>query len=147
MIRKSGWSEILSAEIEAAFGRPFCHANHDCCRFAAGVVRAITGTDLMRGFRQYRSPASASRTLRTKGRGTLLKTVIGVMARYKAQQIPPAFARRGDIVYALCAAPGGGKQPAIGICVGRQAAFASDGLAFVPMGEIKRAWAIGWRRE
>ncbi len=142
MKRKSGWEAVLSNEIEAAMMRPFSWGSHDCCMFACRVVKALTGTDPGRGLRGYRSAASASRMLRAKGKGTLLKTLISVMARHGCKQIHPNFARRGDVVFAIVPAETG-TGPAAGICIGRQAAFAADGLALIAMSEVKRAWRCG----
>lgn len=137
--RKTGWPEILAAEIEAASHKPFKYGSHDCCMFAAHIVKAMTGTDFARGLRGYRSAASAQRMLNNKGYKTLPVALYRLMRKQGCKQIPPAMARRGDVVLGTDE----NDAPAVGICVGGQAVFASDGIALLPMTEIKKAYRCG----
>lgn len=126
--RKSAWPEILAAELESASDRPFKYGSHDCCMFAARVVKAMTGTDFARGLRGYKSAASAQRMLNEKGYGTLKKTLYYLMRKQQCKKIPVAQARRGDVMLGIDK----DGNPALGICVGADTAFASDGIAYIP---------------
>ena len=143
MKRKTEWPEILIAEIEAARERPFSFGRHDCCIFAANIVRAMTGVDLMKGLRRYRSAASAARIMRRAGHERLVAMITSVMREHGCTSVRPSLARRGDVVMAKVSIDGGATEWAAGICVGREAVFASDGLVFLTMSEIERAWRCG----
>lgn len=138
--RKSNWPEILSEELDKADKRPFEFGKHDCCLFAANILKAMTGNDFACGLRNYRSAAGSIRMLQTKGAGTLSKTMTVIMRERKCKSIPPAQARRGDLVMAV---PSETDELAVGICVGTHAAFATDGVSYLPMAEVKRAWRCG----
>jgi len=98
---------------------------------------------LMKGLRRYRSAASAARLMRRNGHERLLAMITSVMREYGCASVRPSLARRGDVVMAKVSVDGGATEWAAGICVGREAAFASDGLVFLTMSEIERAWRCG----
>ncbi len=132
--------EILAREIDAAAKRLFkWGSKHDCCMMAAGVVLAMTGIDLARGLRGYGTAKGAYRVLRQRGAGNLSKTLTVVTRRGGFKPVNPNFAQRGDLVMARIMTEDG-PQDAAGICLGAEAAFASDGLEFLPMAKVKRAW-------
>ncbi|MFQ5535576.1 MAG: hypothetical protein ACE5EM_12670 [Sphingomonadales bacterium] len=134
-MRKSDWPELLAREVEAAAERPFCWGKHDCCLFAANIVKAMTGDDPAKAFRgRYRTEFGARRALKRYGSGTLYHTLRSLFGN----PIPPARAWRGDLVYMVTE-----NGPSAGVCLGAIAAFASDGLAFVPMSETAKAWRVG----
>lgn len=143
MKRRSNWPEALNDELDAAAKRSFGYGTpHDCCRFPNGVIRAMTGTDLMRGWRKYTTLDEAQELLGKQGQGSLVKTVISVLKFAGYKQISPAMAQRGDPVMAMVETVEG-KAYVGGICIGAKAAFASDGLVYLPMAEVKRAWRYG----
>lgn len=135
MPRKPDWERALAAAIEAARRKRFAWGRHDCCLFAADLILAMTGDDPAAHFRGcYDSAVSAHLALRRYGAGSLLATL---EARF-GQSKPPARAMRGDLVYARD--PGSG--PSCGICLGRLAVFAGDGISFVPTNSVLYAWSI-----
>lgn len=139
MKRKPDWPQIVAREIEAAFRQPFSYGRHDCCLFAANVALAMTGVDLAKGLRgRYRSAAGAEKVLG----GPLYRFISALMKRHGCRRVSGPLVQCGDIVYGRM--PGeDGDIPALGVCIGRLAAFVSDGLTFVPMSAIKCGWAIG----
>ena len=151
IIRKDNWPEILMEEIDRARKRPFKFGLHDCCMFTARTFKTYTGVDLARKLRGYKTAAGATRMLKKKGKGTLLRTMEGVMKDHGCPKVKPALLRRGDVCMAkveiasdLQRQPRGGKiEWAVGICVGSHAAFASDGVVFIPMSDVKRGWRCG----
>ncbi len=142
MKRYSNWPEILLREIRAAQGRPFQYGQHDCLMWPAVVIRAMTGKDLARGMRGYRTREGAARVLREKGAGTLTKTLDAIMKANGCERVTAPFCRRGDLVVALLKTEGR-KERVGGICCGSNAAFASDGLVYMPMTDVIRGWRIG----
>lgn len=124
------WEARLGAYIEAVAGLDHAYGQHDCGLFCAGAVEAMTGVDPAVQFRGgYDDAKSAAKVLRDKGAGTLAKTVAGMF-----DEVPPAFAHRGDIVW---------NGEAIGICIGSVALFVSDGgLTRIDRGQWKAAYRV-----
>ena len=142
MKRFSNWPETLLAEVKAARGRPFKYGSHDCLMWQAAVIRAMTGVDLARGMRGYRTREGAAAVLREKGEGTVTKTLDAIMKKHGCARIPASMCGRGDAVVALIKTDGG-KERVGGICLGAVAAFASDGIIYISMADVIRGWKIG----
>lgn len=138
-MRVENWPQVLLAEIEKAESKPFSwggrNGGHDCCLFAADVVKALTGTDYAAPFRgRYTTERGAKRALTIYGAGTIPATLEKILG--PAQ--PPLMARRGDVVVANT--PLG---PAAGICLGTVAAFAGpSGLSRLPLSACTACWRI-----
>lgn len=81
--------EALLALLETYAFRPFSWRDHCCVRFAAGVVKAQTGKDTIKGMRW----GSA------RGAAKLIAELGGLEAAIDARlpRIAPAMAQRGDI--------------------------------------------------
>lgn len=129
--RVRGWEERLQAEVSAAISRPFQWHEHDCCRFAARCVYAITGVDAFAAFeRTYATGLQAARVLRRRG------GIAGVCDSVLGERRPPRVARRGDVVLAA--------QGALAVCVGSKAvAPGRYGLRDVAMCEWTISWKVG----
>lgn len=129
-MRAVDWEDQLNACIEAWQGRAFAWGAADCCTWAAAAVEAQTGIDLMAEFRgAYKSKTGAARALRDIGAGTLVETMDA-----KLERIPPAWAKRGDVVMI---------DGNLGICNGRDALMiGDDGLERLPMGAATAAWGL-----
>lgn len=143
MKRYSNWPEILLDEVRSAREKPFKYGSHDCLMWPARVIKAYTGTDLARGMRGYKDREGAAKVLREKGAGTLTKTLDSIMKAHDCARIPASMCRRGDLVIALLQTDGNKKERVGGICIGAEAAFASDGIQLIPMTNIIRGWRIG----
>lgn len=142
MTRLPDWETRLWAGIEAARRRPFVWGGHDCCMFACDLLSAMTGVDPGAAFRgTYSDKAGAKAVLKRLYRGGLERTISAIAGEVAAPEISPRLARRGDCCF-LWIENGG---PAMGVCVGAQAAVAalSGGVAFLPMRQVLRAWRVG----
>lgn len=131
-MRLEGWEARLAEEIEAARSRPFRWGQHDCATWAADVRRALTGEDLAAGWRgKYRDARGAKRAIRATGAHDLVEAV----TRAIGSPLPSVLmAGRGDVVT---------DGAALGICLGRDAAFLSlSGLAFRPLATCLHGWSI-----
>ena len=93
LARLPDWRSRLGAYLAGKRTSPFVYGEHDCARFAAGAVEAVTGSDpsAALGIR-YTTPAGGRRALRARG---YYDPVAVVRARFA--EIPVAFARAGDI--------------------------------------------------
>ncbi|WP_138995712.1 DUF6950 family protein [Sphingomonas sp. PAMC 26621] len=105
MYRLPDWETRLAAYLEPLRALPFAWGQHDCCTFAAGAVKAMTGTDPMPEFRgHYTTPRGSARALRRFGAGTLPATL-----NNKFETVDPSLAHRGDIIMS---------DGLLGICLG-----------------------------
>ena len=136
IVRRTDWLVAMNDALAAIKTRKFNWASWNCCHFVDAVVLAMAGTAPLGEYRDaFIDEASAWAVLNERD-GNLraaCKRVFGGC-------IKAPFAMRGDVVLAR-----GGM--AIGICIGRVAAFASDdGVALVrrPMSEISHAFPLGW---
>lgn len=66
-MRYPDWQMRLTAYLHETAQRPYQPGLHDCALFAAGAVQVMTGTDLARGFRGYRTLAGGIKRLRQRG--------------------------------------------------------------------------------
>lgn len=135
-MRRADWPEILAALLARARAAEFAWGEHDCCLFAADVVRAITGRDPAAAFRgRYRTRRGAQLALKRYGRGTLLATVTAILG----EPVPPLLARRGDVLYM-----DGPQGPAMGVCSGPRVMFPTRprGLVAVHPLSCSHAWRI-----
>jgi hypothetical protein len=130
-MRLPDWEQRLAAYIAGAHGAAFAWGKHDCVRFAAGAVEAVTGERLLPRV-QYRSQAGAYRALKELGFASVAEAV----------PLPPvalAFAARGDVV---------AREDSLGVAVGRDALFVGEeggepGLVRFPVLTCDRAWKVG----
>lgn len=137
--RHPQWETRLLALIEKNRGRAYAYGRWDCLMMPAAVVKAVTGKDHGRGHRgQYRSPASASRYLRSLGFDSPAALLDSLFVAK-----PIGFAQRGDIV--LCKTDSGDNP---GVCMGGHALVVgqqgeAEGLVRVPRELWLKAWAVG----
>lgn len=134
-VRLEGWELRLSAVIEAARARPFAWGRHDCALWAAEIVEALTGCQVMTDWRgRYGNGRGARRYLRALGFADI---EAAVSARLGAPLASVWLAMRGDIVLA----PDG---HGLGVCAGREALFLapSGGLTALPLGLCQMAWSL-----
>lgn len=138
--RKPDWQARLISYIGAQAGRPYAEGDWDCALFAAGAVRAMTGRDLARGWRGYRSIAEGLAALRAAG----LRDHVALAAKHlpeirTTEGAPwPAGACPGDL--AVVPVPEG---EALGIVQGPKIYLLSAaGLVTVPLTSATRAFRI-----
>lgn len=130
-MRRENWLARLWAEIEAAETRPFSWGDHDCCKFAARCVEAVTGVAI--GLPWTDKP-SALRFLAAEG-----GIEAGVTARF-GEPVRWARAMRGD----LCLVPTPDGIGSLGVCMGPTIACVSEsgGLTYVPLDQATACWRI-----
>lgn len=130
-MRRPDWPQRLDAYIESRLTAWFQWGDHDCCRFAAGAVEAMTGDDRMAGY-TYTDERAALRLIRDAG------SLDALVVRALGEPIPPAFAQRGDVVIADL-----DHGPTLGVCLGLLSAFVADtGLTHRPTLACRAAWRI-----
>lgn len=134
--RAPDWEERLAVYLDRVSDEPFAWGSHDCALFAAGAVKAMTGTDPAEDFRgTYSDRAGAAAALKQHGAGTLLKTATAWLGHSKH----PAFAQRGDIVMK--------DRTTLGVCVGLHSWFVGEehgenGLVAVPTATCTKAFSL-----
>ena len=140
MTRKEGWEEKLEAYVAGLMDRPFSWGDHDCCQFARNWVAICTGEDPTAGLLDYDSQEGAEEVLKAMGWRNpyeAMRSALGV-------PVPPAQARRGDVVFAHLDGGDLGTNSGAGICLGSQSVFPGEtGLVTIPTGQCARGWCIG----
>jgi len=145
MNRREDWPEALARSIAAARHLDFQWGQHDCAAFAASVVEAMTGEDLLGPFRgRYSDATSAQAVLKAAGHRSLYHFCCSTFG----QPVHVSRAGRGDLALAR-----GEDGPALGIFTGKDALFVGEaqiggrtvqtGLVAVPKSEIKHAFKVG----
>lgn len=132
-LRVPRWESLLAEYIEGRRNEPFAWGTNDCCTFVAGCIRAITGVDPLSDWPQYKTAAQAKRIIRNLGGLQAIATAVLGEARENR-----GFAQRGDVVLATLDG-----DELLGICIGHEwVAPGADGLAFRPMTEVLKVWAV-----
>lgn len=133
-MKVEGWEKLLSAAIEDARGKPFVWGQHDCAIWALDVRRLLTGgPDVVTWRGRYKTLIGSQRAMRKMGWRSLEN---GARALIGAPLQGVLFAQRGDLVLS-------GGDPALGVCLGAQAAFVGlDGLQFVSLSDCRLAWRV-----
>lgn len=132
MMRRKDWEQRLVAAVEAT--PAFAWGAHDCCRFAARVVEAITGEDPARFHAGLGADAKEAQQLVHAGGGlqALVTAALG-------EPIEPARAWRGDVMLVDCI----GHRQTVGICMGaRVACQGADGVVYLPRHRAVAAWRV-----
>ena len=135
--RLPDWPERLAAYLQTVRQRPFAWGTHDCVRFTAGAVQAVTGRDLLPA--QWADAATAARLLRALGG---LRGAVGTVL----QPLPaPAFAQRGDVVLVrLPQADGRARRQCLAVADGARCwAPSQGGLVAIDAGLACAAWGVG----
>jgi hypothetical protein len=129
------WPERLLAYLDKAQGRRFAWVSddpdtHDCARFAAGAVLAMTGEQLLPTW-GYRTEIGAYRHLKREGG-------LAAMADARLPRIGIGAARRGDVGLIMQ----DGRETLTVVLGVDIAGPAERGLAFVPRAELVAAWTV-----
>lgn len=138
LTRLDDWRARLAAEMDRQRREPCRWGVHDCVLgLATGIVEAITGTDLARGYRgKYRTPKGAAKLLADHGAETL-----GDFVAQFLPEVHPAFAQVGDLGVIPADGPIGEALcmfDASGLVV-----MTEDGHGRRPRGDAIRAFRVG----
>ena len=98
-------------------------------------VQAMTGADVLRGFRGRYKTAAGAKRITGADIGDFLA---GEADRHGFPEIPPRMAQRGDVVLIDQAEPAPGVVVAGGVYV-----VAPSGGKVIPRPAVSRAWRIG----
>lgn len=128
-LRLDSWEKNLNEYLRTV--GPFEWGENDCCLFAANAVLAMTGVDVSKPYRGYKTRLGAMKKIKDLG-------VEGVWTKILGEPIHPKMCKRGDVVLFQ-----NGQEQSAGICVGTKfAAVAEEGLIMLPMQEHA---IMGWR--
>lgn len=136
--RRDDWRARLAAEMDRQRREAFAWGKQDCAiGFAAGIIEAVTGTDLARGYRgKYRSAKGALKVLQGEGVETL-----GDLAAKFLPECHPAFARVGDI--GVVAADGPGDEAFCMVDASGLIVMTEQGHGHRPRQDMIRAFRVG----
>lgn len=131
------WPERLARRINDSRELPFVWGKNDCCLFAMDCVRDITGVDLAKPYRGYKTQVQALRLLNKSG--GVAGIAEAVAKKYKIEEIPALAAQRGDVCLFDI-----GRGDTLGVAAGEYIfAPGFDGLIGFPILQGVRAWRIG----
>ena len=145
--RVGDWSIRLQCYIESVHEKPFRYGKQDCCTFALGAIKAITGVDVKRKMKIRYRDKEAARKIRAmlsiqsaQTEGNAMTRAVGYVARVCGfVEITPLEAQRGDLVLFR-----GILGDTAGICIGiKVIAPGANGLLADSISVVKRAWRIG----
>lgn len=138
LTRLENWRARLAAEMDRQRRTPFAWGKQDCAiGFAAGIVQALTGADLARGYRStYSSPRGAARVLAGADAASL-----GDFAATLLPEIHPAFADVGDLGVIEADGPIG--QALCMVDASGLVVMTEQGHGRRPRGDLVRAFKVG----
>lgn len=131
MDRLSNWESNLSEYLSSKRNEPFQYGKHDCCTFASGAVKAVTGQNPMADIDHgYDTKIGSLRVIKSLGH-TNLEQVLDNMF----YPCSIGFAQTGDLAF---------YDGSVGIVVGSKAVFATQiGYTMIDRSEWTKAWGIG----
>ncbi len=65
--RRDDWQPRLMSYLTQVHAIPFSYGTHDCALFCAGALEAMTGVDVAKGHRGYKSRAAGIRKMHKAG--------------------------------------------------------------------------------
>lgn len=95
MTRFPDWPERLNEFIEGRRERPFSWGANDCALFAADAIVQMTGVDLAKPWRGYRSERGALTRIQKAGGLREIALAAGLIEK------PAGLAQRGDVVLVM----------------------------------------------
>lgn len=133
--RLPDWPERLTEYLARHTDTPFRWGAHDCARFAAGAVQAITGRDVLSV--DWADRAHAAHVLRSAG--GLVPAVDQALPRLPS----PQWAQRGDVLLVQTPALGGGLRRWLAVADGpRWWAPTATGLTWGSAAQAVQAWGV-----
>ena len=126
--------KALKAFILTCKSKQFAYGSNDCALFSAGAVMAMTGKDLAKGFRGYKTHAGGMKKLRAEGYSDHIDYAASVLDEVNVNR-----ASAGDVV--VIDAPEG---HVLGILQGKKLAYVMtpNGVGTVPREKVIRAFKV-----
>lgn len=140
-MRYPDWQSRFSAVLKEYRQSPFVWGEHDCCLFAADMIRAMTGLDPAESFRgRYTTAIEAFVVIEQSGADSFVELVSQVCEQHGFPDIDPAFAQRGDI--GITNGPPFGDN--LGVCIGQKFAFLGESqMLYKDHAAISKSWRVG----
>lgn len=137
--RREDWPVRMAEAMAAAQARKFAWGSHDCCSAVCRVIAAMTDHDPRSVLGSYKTRADAMALM--KEFGGVAEVSATLAARHGCNEIPVAFAQRGDPL--LLPAEDDPMTHALGLCIGRKAIVAAQvGWRHFPLTAALRAWRL-----
>lgn len=133
--RFEDWPQRLADYIASREPLPFAWGSNDCGHFVCGTIAAMTGVDPSAGWPAYHDARGARLAM-----GPLLRAAARVAAQRGLPEVPPRFARRGDV--ALYFGRDGATLGIVALDGAHVLTPSPVGLRRVPLAEAKRAWRV-----
>ena len=130
LVRLADWRPRLDQYLRDLRGQPFVWGRLDCALFCAGAVEAMTGVDLARGWRGYRTETAGLRKLSQAGFASHVEYLASLLPEvHPSQVVIGDIVVLSDVTLALV-------QGHLAIAVG------PDGIGPAPMNTATRAFSV-----
>ena len=132
-MRVAGWEEALARVVEKHAKEPLQYGVSDCGQLAADAVLAVSGNDIFKEYRSYKTEAGARRILKKAG----CRDLAELFGKH-LKPVHPFFAKRGDIGVVdqngdICA----------GVFTGTGFACKSEtGIFYLAIDAVKQAYSV-----
>jgi hypothetical protein len=136
-MRNQEWPELLNSYIKEHDKKIYKMGVFDCVTFISGLVKLITGANLLKGISYKGEKAGLTLLRKHNGLFNLTDKQMKKCGYYPYKN--KAFTKRGDIVGFITETHG----ETLGVCIGSQ--FVSPGkdeLVYLPMTQAVRSWGI-----
>jgi hypothetical protein len=142
-MRYPDWETRLDDYLLANRGAQFQYAVSDCCTFALGGVKAITGHDFASPYREYSTYKSGYQMIREKyGKKTLKSFLEFVLIDLPF--VPKGFQQRGDLVLIERGVKSNRNRYALGIVSLSGVPIVMDSIGYRVMSNesVLRGWRV-----
>lgn len=132
-MRLPDWRDRLHKQIDLARAREAKFGMHDCLKFPALCIEAITGVNPATQFGEYSSEMGAAKLMAQFG------GISGILTKAFGEPVAPNWARSGDVVTLTVLGLETGAM-----CNGTTVVFSAKprGVVFLTRGLIEKAWLI-----
>jgi hypothetical protein len=147
MQRVHDWPRRLHLLIESSKEITFDWARYNCGLFVTRWIREATGVDLGAPYVDKAADEASAEAIFLNGFSDLGDFAASIAAANGMEEVPPTFARRGDVVWVDNSTPANpsphgalgvvGLDPRYAVCMSEQ------GTKRVHMHRWKRAWRVG----
>ena len=138
-IRKADWETCLYSYCDKKRSAKFKYGSHDCVKFSAGAVKAMTGLNVLSGIVNYKSLKQGKAIL--DAAGGLFNATQACLKEYPIAEVKVGEAVTGDVIGFL----NDNQEEQIGIMydLGSIVSVGKSGVVWTTAhGVIKRCWSV-----
>lgn len=138
MQKKINWEIEFNKFIDNKKNKPFRWGSWDCCKFSNGIIKAMTGENLIPKSLSWKNKETAMKSIKEYG-GTLNKSITKACKDKNLTKINKNFITKGDLVVFK------EESELVGVCDGYAILGPTDdGIRVKPLSEVNilNVWRI-----